>query len=94
MIFWFIHNGTKVKLRKNAIPVKQMEGIEAFLNSLVETVYDELGLRAVVKCEDRSLAKLRNETWTIEKSRKLQSHSCHLHATALRKLYDVIMGPF
>lgn len=93
MIFWFIHNGTKVKLRKNAIPVKQMEGVEAFLNSLVETVYDELGLRAVVKCEDRSLTKLRNETWIIEKSRKLQSHSCHLHATALRKLYDVITGP-
>ena len=63
---------------------------------MVEIARDQNRVTAGVKCEDRSLDNLRDETATTETLSEARSHSSHLDPTelnALKKLYDLIIGP-
>ena len=91
LLFWVIQNGKDVNLRIRETTDSQVEDMISFLDSLVKTAHNEIGVRAGVKCEDRSLDKLRNENLTNKGSDKLQSFSTQ--TPALRTLHEIVIGP-
>ena len=63
-----------------------------YLQSLIQSAYLEIGVEAGVKCEDRSLEKVKDEKRTDEKSSRPRRHFLHFDTSALRTLYDVLFG--
>ena len=54
----------------------------------MNVAFGEIGARTGVKCEDRSLEKLRDEEQNEKQNRPL-----HLQSSALRTLYEVTISP-
>ncbi|XP_078379290.1 uncharacterized protein LOC144662372 [Oculina patagonica] len=88
IVFWIVQNGKDVQLRRKEVSNSSSLDLNNFLKSLVATAYKEIGVRAGVKCEDRSLDNLANE-----RSPQTQPNPVGLPENALRTFYDVIIGP-
>ena len=95
IVFWVqSQKENEVKLRRKEIVEKSpVDDVTTFLQSLAETTCKEIDVRAVVKCEDRSL-QLRDETPANDRSdEQTASPSLHLDPTSLKKFYDLIISP-
>ena len=93
-ILWVFQKGKDVQLRRKQIPDGQVD-VDTFLSSLMSTARQEIDVRAVLKCEDRSLDTAREEYLTDEKSphEKRRNQSSHLQKSALSLLYETIISP-
>ena len=94
VILRVLKKGKDVQLRRKQIPDGQVD-VDTFLSSLMSTARQEIDVRAVLKCEDRSLDTGREENLTDERSRpeRKRNQSSDLHESALSLLYETIISP-
>ncbi|KAL9960719.1 hypothetical protein ACROYT_G034208 [Oculina patagonica] len=95
IFFWVSQKGKDVELRRKEISDKRWRNdVANFVRSLIQNAFKEIGVRSGVKCEDRSLDDLRDETLANEEPvQQTVSPSLHLQPTSLRTLYDFVFGP-
>ena len=68
--------------------------IAYFLQSLVKNSYNEIGVRSGVRCEDRSLASLRDNITNEDNNTETKtSQPSPLWKSSLNALYDIVMKP-
>ena len=93
IVFWIVQEGKHVILRKKEVSHDSSLKLNNFLESSIATAFQEIGVRAGVKCEDRSLDKLRDEQMPNESSPQTPLKPVPCQMNALRTLYDLIMDP-
>ena len=94
VILWVFQKGKDFHLRRKQIPGGQVD-VDTFLSSLMSTARQEIDVRAVIKCEDRSLDTAGEEKHTDERSPpdKKRNQSSNLQKSALSLLYETIISP-
>ena len=93
IVFWIVRNRKEVELRRKKPSDNCSLNLNGFLKSLLETASQEIGVRAGVKCEDRSLDKLGNKQVANGRSPQTPGMPVPLQMKALRLFYDVIIEP-
>ena len=93
IVFWVVQEGKDVELRKKELCDNTSMNLNDFLKSLIVAASQEIGVKAGVRCEDRSLDKLRDEQVANERSPETPITPVPLHTSALRTLYDIIIDP-
>ena len=107
IVFWVGHKTNDVKLRIKEITDKRpVDDVTAFLQSLAQITRKEIGVRAHVKCEDRSLDQWTGKALADDRSvqqtprsstlhlkQTPRSSTLHLKPTSLKTLYDITIGP-
>jgi len=96
MIFWVCRKGVGVELRRKSISFSSAEDtVTTFLQSLMQIAFQEIGTRAGLKCEDRSLDIAARESLREERSPadNKQNPSLNLQKSALSALFDIIICP-
>ena len=92
IVFWVVH-GKDVELRKKELSDNSSINMKDFLRSLMATSFQEIDVRAGIKCEDRSLDKLRDEQMANGRSSQTPSKPVTVQTNALRTFYDIIIDP-
>ena len=87
IVFWIAQDGYDVQLRKMKVSDKDL------IQSLIVSASQEIGVRAGIKCEDRSLDNLGDEQVANERSPQTPAKPGPLRMNALRMFYDVIIDP-
>ena len=94
VVFWVSKGGENVELRRGQISDDgRKNNAETYLQLIMENACLQLGVRADVKCEDRSLEKVKDEKLANEPSSTPRGSSTQLEKNALRTLYDFLFGP-
>ena len=93
IVFWVVQEGKHVELRKKELGHERSLNLKDFLTFLIVTASQEIGVRADVKCEDRSLDELRNEQNAKERSPQTPPKPVPFQMNILRTLYDAIIEP-
>jgi len=93
IVFWVVHGGKDVELRKKELSENSLIGMKDFLSSLTATSLQEIDVRAGLKCEDRSLDKLRDEQMANGRSPQTPAKPVPVQKNALRTFYDIIIDP-
>ena len=93
IVFWVAQDGKDIQLREKKLSDNSSINVKDFLKSLIETASQEIGVRVGVKCEDRSLDKLRDEQVANERSPQTPNKPAMLRSNALRMIYDLIIEP-
>ena len=81
--------GKKVKTRRTKIDVS----VTTYFLSLLETTRKEIGVRADVNCEDRSLKNPSDEKLPEERSGSPASQSSFFETKSLHTFYNVVIDP-
>ena len=93
LIFWIYQKGKEVQFRRKQISDgSSRDGGSNFLQSLIETARQEIGVRAGVKCEDRSLDRARAGGKRSPPNDE-KSQPSNLLISALRTWYGTIVDP-
>ncbi|KAL9963935.1 hypothetical protein ACROYT_G027495 [Oculina patagonica] len=92
IVFWVLQKENDVEVRRKEIVNNSLPDLDKFLQSLNVNASEEIGARAAVNCENRSLDKLEDEL-ANERSPQTRPNSVPLQTTALRTFYDFIIGP-
>ena len=90
IVLWVNEKGKEIKARRTEIDIS----VERYFESLLESTYEEIGVRADVNCEDRSLGNPSDKKLAEERSpRKRRSHSSCFETKSLQTLYNVVIDP-
>ena len=90
IVLWVNEKGKEIKSGKTEIDIS----VERYFESLLESTYEEIGVRADVNCEDRSLGNPNDKKLADERSpRKPRSHSSYFETKSLQTLYNVVIDP-
>ena len=89
IVIWVSEKGNEIKTRRTEIDIS----ITTYFQSLLETAREEIGVRADVNCEDRSLSKPRDKKLAEERSSKTRSYSSSFETKSLQTLYDIVIDP-
>ena len=90
IVLWVNEKGKEIKARRTEIDIS----VERYFESLLESTYEEIGVRADVNCEDRSLGNPSDKKLAEERSpRKPRSHSSCFETKSLQTLYNVVIDP-
>ena len=90
IVLWVNEKGKEIKTRRRQIDIP----VTTYFQSLLETAHEEIGLRADVNCEDRSLRNPSDEKLTEERSpSKPRSHSSCFETKSLQTLYNDVIDP-
>ena len=89
IVLWVNEKGKEIKTRRAQIDVS----VVTYFQSLLETTHEEIGVRADVNCEDRSLRNPIDEKFAEERSSKPRCHSSSLKTKSLQTFYKVVMDP-
>ena len=89
--FWIVQNEKNLNLRKKKITENcgSPNDLAAYLQSLMQNVREAIGVRAGVKCEDRSLEELATNTMCDQTKLHSLDHQEH----PLKMLYEVALSP-
>ena len=98
--FWIFCKGNGVQFRQKRIDnIPAGDDATTMLQNLIKTAFGENDIGFPLKCENRSLDELRGDDGLLS-----NTHSCQdtLHSSScsnnnnqsLRKLYDIVIGPF
>ncbi|XP_078343020.1 uncharacterized protein LOC144628777 [Oculina patagonica] len=93
IVYWVIQKEKDVEVRRQEIDDNSAVDATTFLQSLIENACEKLGVRAGVRFEDRSLDKLKYDMQSHERSGQTACYSLEIRTSALRTLYDVVIGP-
>ena len=93
IVFWLIQEGKDVKLRKKELCENNSLNMNYFLKDLIVAASLEIGVKAGVKCEDRSLDELGDEQVSNERSPQKPPKPVPFQMNTLKALYDVIIEP-
>ena len=91
IVLWVSEKGKEIKTRRTLIDIS----VTSYFQSLLETTQIEIGVRADVNCEDRSLGNPSDKKLADERSpRKPRSNHCSCFETkSLQTLYNVVIDP-
>ena len=89
IVLWVNEKGKEIKTRRTEIDIS----VERYFESLLESTYEEISVRADVNCEDRSLSKPRDKKLAEERSSKTRSYSSFFETKSLQTLYNVVIDP-
>ena len=89
IIFWVNEEGKEIKTRRSQIDVS----VTTYFQSLLETTRKEIGVRADVNCEDRSLKTPSDKKLAEERSSNPRSHSSCFETKSLQTFYNVVIDP-
>ena len=89
IVLWVNEKGTEIKTRRTEIDVS----VTTYFQSLLETTRKEIGVRADVNCEDRSLGNPSDKKLAEERSSKTRSYSSSFETRSLQTLYNVVIDP-
>ncbi len=92
IVFWVVQNGSDVEVRRKEIFDNSSRDLDNFFQSLNVTASEEIGARAAVNCENRSLDMLEKDV-VNERSPETRPNPVPLHTTALRTFYDSVVEP-
>ena len=84
--FWVLRKGSKIHFRQNEIEYGSAD-------LLIETALKEIGVGVGVRCENRSLDKLRSDLCCSRKPVEKTVGSSASPVNTLQLLYDVLIGP-
>ena len=82
-----------MELREKELSDNSSMNSKDFLKSLVVTALQEIGVKTVVRCEDRSLDKLGDEQVANGRSPQTPIEPVPHQMNALRTFYDIIIDP-
>ena len=88
IVFWVNKKGKEIKTRRTEIGFS----VTTYFQSLLETAHKEIGVRADVNCEDRSLSNPSNKKLAEERSNKPKSLPC-VETKSLQTLYNFVIDP-
>ena len=89
IVFWVNEKGKEIKTRRTQVDIS----VTTYFQSLLTTARKEIGVRADVNCEDRSLRNPSDKKVTEEQSSLPMSHSSYLGTKSLQTLYNVVIDP-
>ena len=89
IVLWMNEKGKEIKARRTEIDISDT----TYFQSLLETTRKEIGVRADVSCEDRSLGNPSDKKLAEERFSKPRSHSSYFEAKSLQTLYNVVIDP-
>ena len=90
IVLWVNEKGKKIKTRRTPIDIS----VTTYFQSLLETTRKEIGVRADVNCEDRSLGNPSAKKLAEERSPSTpSSHPSYFETKSLQTLYDVVINP-
>ncbi|CAH3184234.1 unnamed protein product [Porites lobata] len=90
IVLWVNEKGNEIKTRRTEID----RSVTTYFQSLLEATHKEIGARADVNCEDRSLRNPSDKKLPEERSpRKPRSHPSYFESKSLQTLYDVVIDP-
>ena len=89
IVLWVNEKGEEIKTRRAEITIP----VTSYFQSLLESTRKEIGVRADVNCEDRSLRKPSDKKLAEEGSSKPRSQSSHFETNSLQILYNVVIDP-
>ena len=89
IVLWVNEKGKEIKTRRTPIDIS----VTTYFQSLLETAHEEIGVRADVNCEDRSLRNPSNKKLSEERSSKPKSHSSYFETNSLQTFYNVVIDP-
>ena len=81
--------GKEIKTRRSQIVIPASN----YFQSLLETVHKEIGVRADVNCEDRSLRNPNDKKLAEERSIKAKSHPSCFETKSLQTFYNAVIDP-
>ena len=94
IIFWIIQNGKDIHLRRKEISHNNSEDFAtALLQSLIQKVHEDIGVRGGVKCEDRSLDRISKVELSKKKNSQTMSQPTIFETSPLRTWYDITISP-
>ena len=88
IVFWVNEKGKEIKARRTEGDMS----VTTYFQSLLETTHEEIGVRADVYCEDRSLRNPSDKKLIEEGSSKPKSQPC-VETKSLETLYNVVIDP-
>ena len=88
IVLWVNEKGKEIKTRRSQIDIS----VTTYFQSLLETTHKEIGVRADVNCEDRSLSNPSDKKLAEERSNKPKSQPC-VETKSLQTLYNVVIDP-
>ena len=89
IVLWVNEKGKEIKTRRSKIDVS----VTTYFESLLETTRKEIGVRADVNCEDRSLKNPSDKKLAEERSSNPRSHSSCFETKSLQTFYNVVIDP-
>ena len=89
IVLWVNEKGKEIEARRSQIDIS----VTTYFQSLLETAHEEIGVRADVNCEDRSLRNPSDKKLAKERFSKPRSHSSYFEAKSLQTLYNVVIDP-
>ena len=89
IVLWVNEEGKEIKTRRSQIDVS----VTTYFQSLLETTRKEIGVRADVNCEDRSLTNPSDKKLAEERSSNPRSHSSCFETKSLQTFYNVVIDP-
>ena len=89
IVLWVKEEGKEIKTRRSQIDVS----VTTYFQSLLETTRKEIGVRADVNCEDRSLKNPSDKKLAEERSGNPGSQSSCFETKSLQTSYNVVINP-
>ena len=89
IVLWVNQKGKEIKTRRTKIDVS----VTTNFQSLLETTRKEIGVRADVNCEDRSLKNPSDKKLVEERSGDAGSQSSCFETKSLQTFYSVVINP-
>ena len=89
IVLWVNEKEKEIKTRRTEIDIP----VTTYFQSLLETTHKEIGVRADVNCEDRSLRNPSDKKLAEERSSKPKSHPSYFETKSLQTLYNVVIDP-
>ncbi|CAH3177379.1 unnamed protein product [Porites lobata] len=94
IVLWVNDKVKEIKTRRTVIDISTYLNITTYFQRLLETTREEIGLKADVNCEDRSLRNPSDKQLADERSSEPRSNSSSFEETkSLQTLYNVVIGP-
>ena len=89
IVLWVSEKGKEIKTRRTLIDIS----VTSYFQSLLETTHKEIGVRADVNCEDRSLRNPNDKKLAEERSIKAKSYPSCFETKSLQTFYNAVIDP-
>ena len=89
IVLWIHEKGKEIKTRRTEIGIS----VTTYFQSLLETTHKEIGVRADVNCEDRSLSNPSDKKLAEERSSEPKSSPSYFQTKSLQTFYNVVVDP-
>ncbi|CAH3142350.1 unnamed protein product, partial [Porites evermanni] len=89
IVLWVNEKGNEIKTRRTEIDMS----VTTYFQSLLEATHKEIGVRADVNCEDRSLSNPSDKKLAEKRSSKPKSHPSYFKKKSLQTFYNVVINP-